>query len=127
MALIDEVRIRDLRTLVEAASTCAAGKLLYPASTKRLERLGRLLERRLLVSSGQELTDTGWALVSRAATTVASADSLLDKDLRIFNLREQDHQIATACLELGLSAMRQDLSDEERARVLEVIKSRQIL
>ncbi len=122
MASIDEVRIRDLRALVGAAAICSAGKLLYPAPTKRLQRLGKILDRRLLTSSGQELTETGWAMVPRAASVVTAADALLDEGFPVLNPREQDNLIAMACLEWGLSAMRCDLTDEERERALKIIK-----
>lgn len=122
MASIEEIRIRDLRALVEAAAVCEAGKALYPAPTKRLRRLGRLLDCCLLDPGGQELTADGWALVSRAVTVLAAAETLLDKGLPLLPLREQDHLIAIACLECGLLAIRNTLTDGQRERVLTCLR-----
>ncbi len=127
-----DVNVKFLRSFIalvdEGTSAKAARRLGIPQHRVRghvaaLEKAFgmRLLERRLPpdgnLSGRTQLTQQGRALLPKAVDVLRAYDRMLDHRPVGVDLRERSRVAALALLELALSSLKHDLSDDDEDRI----------
>lgn len=129
MADVNVKILRSFLALVEERSTIIAGRRLgIPQSRVRdhvsaLERaVGKPLLKRRFPPNREEtgrtqLTEEGHVFLPRAVEALRAYDRMFDEWSVQADPREHNRVVALALLEKVLSALKHDLSDEERERI----------
>ena len=133
---MQNVNVKFLRTflvLVEERSTTKAARRLGTTRPSVLNHVAaiekvlgqRLLERRFPPERAEmgrtQLTEAGRALLPKAAEAVRAHDRLFSDAPRAQDAREVDRALAAGLLELARDALRQDLSDDDRKRIHDIL------